>query len=532
MALIQPKKEDRNDWQLVLSNTPHQVVLYHTPTKSLKVSPISPTNTATEAGIICPTCLRPLDEEEGGNTTDYFRLLESLTIENNKAQPFHAKRNSIAGTTPAQHYHSKEDDITSRIDGYYEKFFIELRQIGRGAFASVHLCQHSLNGNLLGLYAVKKIAVGLSSDYLKKALQEVKLLESLRHSHIVDYHHSWVELATLTTFGPRVPTLYLLMSFANGGSLAELIRARQGHHVTEDMRSSDNMTKEELIASHKRRLGKRIERTYEGPSKRINYFHNDELLLLFRNICDGLEFLHSKGIMHLDLKPANVLLNWDETNDTIPRAMLSDFGSSFAGVGNPERTGQTGTMEYTSPEALYKDERGRLLKERSFKSDMWSLGMILYEMIFFSLPWQDYDNNYEELNEEILNYAGFDEQALEMAKKRRPDVPIRILELLRKLLDRDVNNRPLASEVLEEVMSTELIVEKKDKIPLIRKQKMMKIALFGITLLKVMLLHDIKSIWLRLYLGLTIVIDFEYRKIFYSAVLTVILFILYYNDLN
>lgn len=44
-----------------------------------------------------------------------------------------------------------------------------------------------------------------------------------------------------------------------------------------------------------------------------------------------------------------------------------------------------------------------------------------------------------------------------------------------------------------------------------------------------MLLHDIKSIWLRLYLGLTIVIDFEYRKIFYSAVLTVILFILYYN---
>ena len=72
-----------------------------------------------------------------------------------------------------------------------------------------------------------------------------------------------------------------------------------------------------------------------------------------------------------------------------------------------------------------------------------------------------------------------------MAKKRRPDVPLRILELLRKLLDRDVNNRPLASEVLEEVMSTELVVEKKDKIPLIRKQKMINIALVLITLLKV-----------------------------------------------
>lgn len=86
------------------------------------------------------------------------------------------------------------------------------------------------------------------------------------------------------------------MSFANGGSLAELIKARQGHHVTEDMRSSDNMTKEELIASHKRRLGKRIERSNEGPSKRVDYFHNDELLLLFRNICDGLEFLVSSFI--------------------------------------------------------------------------------------------------------------------------------------------------------------------------------------------------------------------------------------------
>jgi serine/threonine protein kinase len=53
--------------------------------------------------------------------------------------------------------------------------------------------QHVLEGNPLGHYAVKKIAVGSSSPYLFKMLREVRLLETLRHPNIIPYHHVWME---------------------------------------------------------------------------------------------------------------------------------------------------------------------------------------------------------------------------------------------------------------------------------------------------------------------------------------------------
>lgn len=53
--------------------------------------------------------------------------------------------------------------------------------------------QHVLEGNPLGHYAVKKIAVGSSSPYLFKMLREVRLLEALRHPNIIPYHHVWIE---------------------------------------------------------------------------------------------------------------------------------------------------------------------------------------------------------------------------------------------------------------------------------------------------------------------------------------------------
>lgn len=154
-------------------------------------------------------------------------------------------------------------------------------------------------------------------------------MENLRHPHIVDYHHSWVELTTLTQFGPDVPTLYLLMSFANGGSLAHLIKARQGGSTEKEEEDSSSgkqaANKEDLIAEQRKQRDKRkvggMEKATsdrrKSDTRSIHYFRTDELIVLFKNITDGLEFLvgvkckyadtihklyqHSKGIMHLDL---------------------------------------------------------------------------------------------------------------------------------------------------------------------------------------------------------------------------------------
>jgi len=86
------------------------------------------------------------------------------------------------------------------------------------------IVQHVIDGNYLGLssnlgpfsftltlslghFAVKKVAVGHSHEYLFRILKEVRLLETLRHPNIVSYHHSWLETTRFSSFGPSIPTL-------------------------------------------------------------------------------------------------------------------------------------------------------------------------------------------------------------------------------------------------------------------------------------------------------------------------------------
>jgi len=93
-------------------------------------------------------------------------------------------------------------------EGYFKAFFQEEYKLGMGANGSVFLCQvhicafsltvanylrlqHVLDGNSLGHFAVKKIAVGNSHSYLLKILTEVRLLERLHHPNIIAYQYAF-----------------------------------------------------------------------------------------------------------------------------------------------------------------------------------------------------------------------------------------------------------------------------------------------------------------------------------------------------
>lgn len=99
-----------------------------------------------------------------------------------------------------------------------------------------------------------------------------------------------------------------------------------------------------------------------------------------KDITKGIEYLHSNNIVHGDLKPSNILVS------SSYRCKLSDFGLSFKSRPSTRNTQALGTLPYLAPE-LVRDV-GRI---PSIASDIYSLGMIFYELIEYSPPYQGYD---------------------------------------------------------------------------------------------------------------------------------------------
>jgi tetratricopeptide (TPR) repeat protein len=108
----------------------------------------------------------------------------------------------------------------------------------------------------------------------------------------------------------------------------------------------------------------------------------DEILHLGMGICSGLEAVHRKAIIHRDVKPSNILLfDLGESRDT-PK--LSDFGIARAlsstNTEDQPRSGLYGSLSYMSPEQLDEDA------EVDSRSDIYSLGVLLYEILTGQLP--------------------------------------------------------------------------------------------------------------------------------------------------
>jgi eukaryotic-like serine/threonine-protein kinase len=103
-----------------------------------------------------------------------------------------------------------------------------------------------------------------------------------------------------------------------------------------------------------------------------------EALELARQLCSGLAEAHRCGVLHCDLKPANVILC--TTQDKKTRAVITDFGLAVDQNGNTDVVG--GTASYMAPE-LKRDGQA------SSASDVYALGVILYEMVTGQKPFPD-----------------------------------------------------------------------------------------------------------------------------------------------
>ncbi|KAK5992979.1 putative serine/threonine-protein kinase iksA [Cladobotryum mycophilum] len=317
---------------------------------------------------------------------------------------------------------------------YFKTFFVEERILGRGGKGVVLLVRHEIDGCHLGHFACKRVPVGDDHSWLEKVLVEVELLAKLSHPNLVSYRHVWLEDARLTMFGPAVPCAFILQQYCNGGDLHQYVIGSVPREAT----------KEELKERMRRRSRGKAEppRDLFGGRPRLAF---EEIYSLFKDITSGVAYLHSANYIHRDLKPSNCLLHRESGKLT---CLISDFGEVQPEHAVRKSTGSTGTISYCAPEVLRMDSTGNYANFTT-KSDVFSLGMILYFMCFGRLPYQGANAIQEELEDieqlraEITDWKGFQDE-----RRERPDLPAKLYMLLKKLLALDPTQRPSANEVL------------------------------------------------------------------------------------
>lgn len=317
---------------------------------------------------------------------------------------------------------------------YFNSFFVEERELGRGGKGVVLLVRHEIDGCQLGHFACKRVPVGNDHAWLEKVLVEVELLAKLSHPNLVSYRHVWLEDVQLTNFGPSVACAFILQQYCNSGDLHR--------HVLGDQPKEP--TKEELKAQMRRRSKGQAERP-QGVFAAQRRLPFEEIYSLFKDITSGLAYLHAANYIHRDLKPSNCLLHREGKHLV---CLISDFGEVQPENAIRNSTGSTGTISYCAPEVLRKDTTGRY-ENFTTKSDIFSLGMILYFMCFGRLPYKSANSVQEELEDvdelraEITHWKGFQDE-----RRERPDLPAKLYQLLKKLLALNPAERPSASEVL------------------------------------------------------------------------------------
>ncbi|KAJ1476797.1 kinase-like domain-containing protein, partial [Baffinella frigidus] len=340
---------------------------------------------------------------------------------------------TVTSSTPSGDASSSNDlPPESMSPGYYKCFFRPVRRIGTGAYGSVWEARHTMDGVTLGTYAVKIAPVGDNRAWLRKNLREVFNLQALKHSNVVQYLHCWLEPHQNSPFAPRVPCLFILMEYANGGNLE----------------------------------------TYLGldePKKKRALLSDEEVVSAATDMAKGLQYLHSLGIVHRDLKPANIIIHVNEDTEVgragRARMIISDLGQSqrlSENRGASKRSGTTGTVRFCSPEMLDEmfpdgvcdagtfSPHRRYVNDWSTKADVWSLGAIFFCLCFSELPFEEIED-LQELAEAISG-------ARSVPRPSKPARPPSFLLLLDATLQSDPGLRPDVSVILSMPLNTSHVI--------------------------------------------------------------------------
>jgi ABC-type transport system substrate-binding protein/predicted Ser/Thr protein kinase len=247
--------------------------------------------------------------------------------------------------------------------------------LGEGATGAVYLAR-AADGVAV---ALKLLAPELARDerFRARFLRETQAVAGLDHPRIV----------TVLSSGEEDGFLHIAMPYVDGLDLRELLRR-------------------------------------EGP------LEPKRTVELIGQIAEALDAAHAAGLVHRDVKPANVLVAGSSER---PSAVLCDFGLARHTAGPESLTGDRallGTIAYIAPEQI---EGGAVDR----RADVYALGCVLYECLVGSPP-------FERETELAVLYAHLNEPA-PRASVRRPELPVALDDVLATALDKDPAKRPASA---------------------------------------------------------------------------------------
>ena len=249
-----------------------------------------------------------------------------------------------------------------------------ISKLGEGAYSTVLKVKRIKDGNI---YALKKVKLlKLSSKEKTNALNEVRILASIKSNFVISYKEAF--------YDEEENVLGIVMEYADKGDLYQKISQNK---------------------------------------KSLSLLQENEIWRIFIQLVKGLKSLHDLKILHRDMKSANVFLFSDGS------AKLGDLNVSKVAKKGLLYT-QTGTPYYASPE-VWKDQ------PYNYKSDIWSLGCVLYEMITLKPPFRA--ENMEGLYNKVI-------------KGQYSNIPSRysddLSEIVRLLLQVEPESRPSCKDLI------------------------------------------------------------------------------------